>query len=100
MGSEMCIRDSVCMEPFAVGIAVSSDGRDVEAVEGGAVALAPVENGAPGEPRLRPFEDEELEESAVVVDGDAPLFIVVALHEGVVAGPRAAGEEIGHGGRG
>ena len=81
-------------EPFAVGIVVGGDGRDVEAVEGGAVALATVEDGAPRESRLRPFEHEQLEQGAVAVSGDAPLVVVVLLHEGVVAGPLAAGWDL------
>ena len=83
-------------EAFAVGVVVGGDGGDVEAVEGGAVALAPVEDGAPRKSRLRPFEHEQLEERAVAVRGDTPLLVVVALHEGVVAGPLAAGHGFGH----
>ena len=57
----------------------------------GAVTFAAVEDGAPGESGLRAFEDEEFEEGAVVVQRDAPILVVVFLHERVVAGPIASG---------
>ena len=60
---------------FAV---VPRDRLGVEIVEDGAVAIALAKDGVPTEARLRAFEDEKLEERAVVVERHAPLRIVVA----------------------
>ena len=49
-----------------------------------------MQDGAPGESGLCAFKDEQLEEGAVVVNGDTPVLVVVVLHERVVAGPFAS----------
>ena len=72
----------------------SVEARDlarIEAREGTPVVLALGEDGVPRQARLRAFQDEELEEHAAIVNRDAPLFVVVATHQVVVAaGPGAA----------
>ena len=77
-------------ESFAVGVVVCCNRWDVEVVECGAVSFAAVKDGAPGESCLCTFKDEQLEEGAVVVNGDAPVLVVVFLHEWVVASPFAS----------
>ena len=54
-----------------------------------AVPAPPPEHGGPAEPRLRPFEDEELEEPAVRAERNAPLAVVVR-DLGLAAGPVTA----------
>jgi hypothetical protein len=49
----------------------------VESCERPAVPASPPEHGGPVEPRLRSFEDEELEETPVGVERNAPLAVVV-----------------------
>ena len=44
------------------------------------------QNGSPAESSLGPFQDEELEECAIVVNGDAPFAVVVLGIEGVIVG--------------
>jgi hypothetical protein len=53
----------------------------IEIFEGAAITLPFSENDRPAQPRLRPFEQEELEVLAVVVDRDAPFRVVVAEHQ-------------------
>ena len=66
-------------------IFASSPGRDpdrIEAVVGTAVGLALAEDEPPAQARLRPFEQEHLEEVTVVVRCDAPLVVVVGGRTG------------------
>lgn len=79
-------------ETFNVVFVKSGHAGDVEVVEEQAVALATVEDGAPGEAGLGAFETDELEEVTVAVNGDAPLEVVILAHEGVVIGTEAAVE--------
>jgi len=44
-----------------------------------------VEDRSKAQPRLRTVEDEELEEDAIVVDGNAPFFVVVGDEQRVGA---------------
>ena len=60
-------------------------------MEGLAVSFAFAENRDPGQSRLRAFEHQKLEQDPVVVDGFAPLFVVVLDVEFVRTGPAAAG---------
>ena len=73
------------------------DLRGVEAGEGLAVVLALAQDGVPAQAGLRGLQGQELEERAVVVDGDAPLVVmvgdVVGLRE---VDPRAALAAVGH----
>ena len=79
---------------------VAGDALRVEAVEGGAVVLAFLQNRVPAQAGLRAFEDEKLEENAVVVLRQAPFLVVITNRQGV-AGPGAA-DQVGrfrrHGG--
>ncbi len=55
-------------------------GRDPDRIEIGeqlAVADTLPEDRLPAQARLRSLEDEELEQGAIVVDGDTPLSVVV-----------------------
>src|SRR5689334_8516885 len=52
----------------------------IEARERAPIRVALVEDRAPTETCLRAFEDEELEERAVVMDGPAPFLVVVLDH--------------------
>ena len=75
--------------------AIESDFRRVEPVERGPVGLSFPQDRQPGEACLSPFEDEKLEELAIVVLRDAPLLIVIARHERVDGGPGASSSAIG-----
>ena len=68
---------------------VPRDFGSLETVEDLAVALALPQDRLPTESRLRALKDQEFEQAAVVVDGHAPLFIVVASH-GVALRPMAS----------
>ena len=45
--------------------------------KGRAIVFALVEDGRPGKARLRAFENQELEQNAIIMDGNAPFMIVV-----------------------
>lgn len=49
----------------------------IETVESGAIVVTLAKNGFPTEPRLSSFENQKLKKTLVVVNGHAPLFIVV-----------------------
>ena len=70
----------------------------IEVSEHSAVGVALLQDGGPAKSCLGAFEDEEFEKGVVVVDGDAPLVVVVVDHERVGAGPGASGLG-GHGSR-
>ena len=57
-------------------------------VEGDAVGFAFAENQLPGQAGLGAFEDKELEQALVVVEGNAPFVVVVGDGSGGV-GPLA-----------
>src|SRR5579862_1195242 len=59
---------------------IGGDALDVEAVECPAVIFALVEDRAPTQSGLRTFQDEKFEELAIVVNGNAPLFVMIANH--------------------
>ena len=76
---------------------VSALGRnldEVEVVESGAVARPLSEDGLPAQPGLRTFENEQLEQGALVVNGRSPLGVVVGNHE-LGTGPAAA-DQVAH----
>ena len=79
----------VAQQAFELAPIVASDALRVEAIEGGAVVLAFLQDGVPAETGLRAFENEELEESAVIVLRQSPLFVVIADRQRV-ARPGAA----------
>lgn len=66
----------------------------IEVGENAAVVVAFFEHGVPTQASLDSFESEKFEEGAVVVDGDAPFFVVVGDAERV-AGPAAADHGFG-----
>src|SRR6185503_6295230 len=70
--------DAFVAEEFrhAAGI-VGSDLASVESVERAAIVLALSQNRDPRKPRLRPFQDEHLEEVPIVVRRTPPLLVVV-----------------------
>ena len=70
---------------------VARDFRGIETTKELAIAFALLEDGVPAEAGLRAFKDEEFEPDAIIVDGNAPFFVVVFGVEGV-AGPGAAGD--------
>jgi hypothetical protein len=68
------------------------DPTRVESCERPAVPAPPPEHGGPAKPRLRPFEDEELEQPPVGAERNTPLAVVVG-DLGLAAGPvTAAGQ--------
>src|SRR5262249_23336090 len=71
-------------------LVVAGDLPWIEAVEGAPVGVALAEDRAPAQPRLRPLEDEELEEDAILVHGDAPFLAVVGEVERIGARPGAS----------
>jgi hypothetical protein len=102
--------DAFHFEPVAndarIGEELPDPGRPVvgdlpgmEAVEGAAVRRPLPEDRDPGEAGLSALQAQELEEPSIVVQGDAPLAIVIRAVERVGAGPAAAGAVVGAGGR-
>ena len=81
---------------FDIGGRVGRDSLEIEVVKHLAIALAAVQDGAPGEAGLGAFQGEQFEEGEVVVEGDTPLPVMVGLHQRVIAGPGTAGQ--GHAG--
>lgn len=74
---------------------VLGDFSRVEVVESAAVIFALLQDGVPTQARLRAFENEELKKRSVIVDGAAPLFVVVANSK-FVLGPEAAPFQVIH----
>ena len=79
-----------------IRIAVAGDDRRIEIGKRAPIVLALPQDGDPRQPRLRAFEDQELEQFAVVVAGHAPFLVVVFDIERVVSAPGAA-IDLGHG---
>jgi hypothetical protein len=77
-------------EGFPFSGVVFEDFVGVELIEGFAVVVAFFEDGEPAKAGLGPFEVEHFEEEAVVVDGNAPLGVVIG-EEGVEGGPVTTG---------
>jgi len=82
-------------EALDVGLVEAGDLPGVEVAEGLAEGVALAQDGEPGKASLEAVEHELLPERAAVVLGDAPLFVVVGLHERIVFGPGAAGVRCG-----
>jgi hypothetical protein len=51
---------------------------DLEIIERLAIGIALAQDRIPGQARLRPFQNKEFKQPAVVVQRHAPLFVVVA----------------------
>src|SRR3989304_7251833 len=58
-------------------LAVSGHFLGIEIGESFSISLALAQHGVPAQPRLGRFQGKKLEDHAVVVDGHAPLFVVV-----------------------
>ncbi len=56
---------------------ITSDAVGIEMIESAAVVVALVEDRAPAQSGLCPFEDEEFEQRPVIMNGDAPFFVVI-----------------------
>ena len=89
----------VLHEAIDIGLREAGYLGGVEVFEGLAEGFALAEDDGPGKAGLEAFEHEELPEGAAVAEGNAPLFVVVLLHErvlwvggivGVAGGPGAA----------
>ena len=80
----------VLHQPLDVALAVARDLLGIEIVEGFAEVLALAQDRDPGEPRLKPVEDQLFVERARIVFRHAPFFVVIGDVERVLAGPGAA----------
>ena len=72
-----------------VAIAELRDARGIEFLEGDPIGVALAQDRVPAQSGLCAFERDELEPSPIVMDRDAPLFIVVANRQ-FVARPSAS----------
>ncbi len=81
-------------QPLDVLLAEPGDLLEVEPGERLSEVLALAQDRQPGEPGLEPLEDELLEETAVVVDREAPLGVVVGLVLGRRGAPEAARDAV------
>src|SRR5882762_4590553 len=86
---------SVRQEPPFVFCVITSYSFRVEAMQRPAVVLALGEDRVPRKPGLRTFQDEELEELAVVPDRHAPLLVVVGDGERIARPGAAALHAVG-----
>jgi hypothetical protein len=77
-------------EPRALPRVEARDLRGIEAAVRAPIGLALAQHRDPREPRLRALEDQHLEETAVIVDRNAPLLVVIGDVERIVPGPAAA----------
>ncbi len=59
-------------------------------MEDGSVRCPPAEDGQPAQSRLCTLQDKELEMSPVIVDGHAPLMVVVRDEARISSSPAAA----------
>src|SRR5579872_1510173 len=64
--------------------------RRIEPGECFAVVLALAQDRDPREPGLSAFEDQELEQTAIVVNGSSPFAIVIGAVQRIAFAPRAA----------
>ena len=75
------------------------EARDLPGVEVGedpAVTLALTEHREPSQAGLRALEDQLLEQQPVIVDGHAPLVVMIRHVERVIPAPGAALTDLGH----
>lgn len=77
---------------------VPGDLARIPVVEGQPIGGPLVENGRPAQPGLRTFEIEHFEQPALVMTGNAPLFIVISDVQGIGGRhPGTAGDSHRHG---
>jgi hypothetical protein len=74
---------------------VAGDLDRIETVIGLAIVLALAQHGDPGEACLAAFQNQKLEQGAIVAQFDAPFAIVIVDIERIVAQPAAARLAIG-----
>ena len=86
----------IVREALDLRVVPGRDADRIEAVVGAPIGFAFAEDEPPVEPRLRPFEQQHLEDVAVVVRGDPPLVVVVGDVEGVVPDPGAPHRFVHH----
>ena len=79
----------IAQQALQLAAIVAGDALRAEAVEGGAVVLAFLQDRVPTQAGLGAFEDKKLEENAIVVLRQAPFFVVITDGQRV-AGPGAA----------
>jgi hypothetical protein len=84
----------IASEALDVCLAQGRDRVRREALERRAEGLAFGQHGAPGQARLESLEGQALEDARLVVDGHAPLRVVVGAQERVVGGPGRANEAV------
>src|SRR5512135_1157500 len=80
----------VVHQPGPFARAVAGDLRRIESLERLPEGVALPEDREPRQPGLEPFEDEELEQDAIVADRDAPFGVVVGGVQRIGPGPGAA----------
>lgn len=61
-------------QPF---LPIGADLLQIKIVKGLSEGLPLVEDTLPGEPRLKALQNQHFKQPAVVVDGDAPLLVVI-----------------------
>jgi len=82
--------DPGIVEQFSeLPLSVSRDLAWLEIVKGAAVALALSQYGDPAQPCLRAFENEQLEQSSIIVERATPFTVVVGDVKRVIGCPAA-----------
>ena len=77
-----------------VRVGEGGDARDVESGEGLTVRGPLAQHRDPAQSGLRSLEDQQFEQLAIIVDGNAPLLVVIGDVQRVGTAPGAA---VGHG---
>ncbi len=66
---------------------ISGNIPGVKIVKGLSVTVPFFQNGRPGEPRLRSFENKKLKELSVVMNRNTPFMIMIGLLQLALIGP-------------
>ena len=82
-------------QPLDIGLREPCDGLRLEPGEGPAEALAPPQDGDPGQAGLEPVEDQFLVQGPAVTLGHAPFGVVISDVDRVEPGPPAARAAVG-----
>jgi hypothetical protein len=83
-------------KPFDAALVPAGDSVDLKVGEGAPEIFSFSQNGEPGKTRLKAFETELFEESAIVANRKPPFGIVVFLIVSVIAAPAASTRFVGH----
>ena len=75
-------------------LAVAGDAPGIEVVERLAIVVPLPQDGQPAETGLGAFEDQHLEEPAIVVQRDTPLLVVIGNILGVATAPCASFDQL------